>query len=313
MGRFRHRLTSPLPTRRETWRYFRTPGVMRNWGRPVGREHVPVEAAGALEGDGVQWLGHATALLRIDGLTVLTDPVFAPRLGPVRRAHEVHGFADDLEPDIVLVSHDHRDHLDLPTARAFPDAKWLAPLGVGAWLRRRGFDADELDWGQTTEHGGVRFRCVPAHHWSRRGLFDTAKRLWAGWVVEGSWKAYFAGDTALGPRVEAVAREHPDIDVALLPIGGCEPRWFMRDKHMSPEDAVDAMELWPGADLVPIHWGTYHMSQEPLHEPIVRLRAAWEAAGHDRHRLWELPIGGRHAVGDAEDPQGPAGRVATSP
>lgn len=293
VGTFDDRLLHPLPGVRDRLRLMRGHAASRPF-RPLGGENVPVLAdPPELEQDGVQWLGHASALAVVDGLRIAFDPVFATRLGPVRRAQPAPVAPDALRPDIVCISHDHRDHLDAQAAKALRDALWLVPAGTEPWCRRHGIRrVQEFDWGDRHEVEEVRFTFVPAHHWCRRTLGDTNQRLWGGWTVQGSWSIYHAGDTGMGPAVEGVAKTLPDLDLAMLPIGGCEPRWFMQHKHLNPEDAALAMTAWDHAVLVPIHWGTYRISVERLDTLMPRLQGAWRDQGLPAERLEALPIGG---------------------
>lgn len=341
MGRFDDRLSHPLPGKWQSARMLRTAMASRPW-QPLGREGVPVAPeATALDQDGVQWLGHATCLLIVDGVRILTDPIFAPRVGPVPRAHPAPLPPEALRPDVVLISHDHMDHLDRRAARKFRGVPWRVPLGTERWCRRQGItDVEEFDWGEETlvaAHGGgagrgsdpgardsggndpgsgsgggprqrpvgglprdggrkdaehgVRLRFVGADHWCRRTANDRNDRLWGGWRIEGSWSAYFAGDTGNGPRFQHVLGG-PAPELAMLPIGGCEPRWFMQHKHLNPEDVAQTMTAWPDTHVVPIHWGTYRIAIERLDSVKHRLDAAWHHEGRDPRRLHVLPVGG---------------------
>ncbi len=221
----------------------------------------------------VTWLGHATALIQLDGQTLITDPTFATvGAGAVKRLAPAPLAIEALPPiDGILVSHNHYDHLDLPALRAlrrrFEAAPVYVPSGLGGWMRRKlGEPVVELAWWGAAEQGAVRVWAVPAHHWSARLLVDARRSHWCGFVVEGeAGRVYFAGDTGAGPHFAAIA-ERFDIDAALLPIGAYSPRWFMKSQHMNPEDAVEAAATL-GAHLLPIHWGTYKLTDEPLDEP----------------------------------------------
>ncbi|MCB9527251.1 MAG: MBL fold metallo-hydrolase [Myxococcales bacterium] len=221
----------------------------------------------------VTWLGHATALIQLDGRAVLTDPLFgAAGFGFVRRLAPPP-LAPEALPriDAVVVSHNHYDHCDLPSLRAVrrlhPAAVVVVPAGLGGWMRQKlGDPVVELGWWAHTALDGIELHAVPAHHWSTRGPGDIRRSHWCGFVARGgSASVYFAGDTGAGPHFAAIAARMV-IDVALLPIGAYAPRWFMRDQHMNPEDAVAAAQTL-GAHLLPIHWGTYRLTDEPLDEP----------------------------------------------
>jgi N-acyl-phosphatidylethanolamine-hydrolysing phospholipase D len=247
----------------------------------------------------ITWIGHSTTLIQIGGLNVLTDPMWANRASPLpfagpRRRLPPAVTIDALPPiDVVLISHDHYDHLDLSTVRHLaarrPDTVWLAPLGVAGHLERAGARvAHEHAWWARHEIDGVEFDCVPAQHSSGRGIHDRNRSLWCGWTIAsttgGARRAvYFAGDSAYCPAfVEIGARLGP-FDACLLPIGAYEPRWYMQYVHMTPEEAVRAYEeLCQGnvgaSSFVPIHWGTFRIADEALEDPPRRLLAEWSAA-----------------------------------
>lgn len=243
------------------------------------------------------WIGHATFLLRVGGLTVLTDPVFSDSLPGVGRRLTPPGLSWAQLPrlDAVLLSHDHYDHLDAPTIRRLPrDIPVLVPAATARWFARLGFSAiTELDWWESAELGGVRFDFVPAHHWSRRGPFDSCRRLWGGWVLTApdGTRLYHAGDSGYGRFFAEIGQRYPGIDLAMLPVGAYEPRWFMRKVHTDPDEAVRAAGDLGAARMALMHWGTFVLSREPVLDPPRRARAAWAAAGRDPADLWDLAVG----------------------
>jgi len=254
------------------------------------------------------WVGHSTFLLQIGGMNVLLDPVWSERASPVSfagpRRHTPPGVALDALPpiDLVLVSHDHYDHLDEPTVkqllRAHREARWLAPLGVGRWLERRGAHVmRELDWWDRVDVDALEITATPAQHFSGRSLTGRNSTLWIGWSIRArggpeSPAVYVAGDTGAHPEFAKIARTLGPFDAAFLPIGAYDPRWFMRPVHMDPEDAVAAYEELRAENrdralaFVAMHWGTFKLTDEPLDEPPARARAAWERAGLDPAQLW---------------------------
>lgn len=264
------------------------------------------------------WVGHSTFLLQLGGWNVLTDPVWGERASPVGFAGPARytppGVAFDALPpvDLVVLSHDHYDHLDAPTVRQlaarFPAARWAAPLGVGAELRRLGArDVAERDWWEPlacerTGAAPLDLMCVPAQHFSGRGVTGRDATLWAGWVLRARGGApdaavYFAGDSGLHPDFAAIGRRAGPLALALLPIGAYAPRWFMRPVHCDPDDALLAYDALcagiaaahPGAAAPAfggMHFGTFKLTDEPTDEPPRRARAAWAAAGRDPERLW---------------------------
>ncbi|MEU9980917.1 MBL fold metallo-hydrolase [Streptomyces sp. NPDC050856] len=299
---FADRLTAPLPGVRAMARLARegavrpSPEGLRDIPRlPFRPGPLPEVDADTLS---VTWAGHASWVVRIGGLTVLTDPVWSRRiLGTPARITPVGVRWEDLPPvDAVVISHNHYDHLDAPTLKRLrPDTPVFVPAGLGRWFRRRRFtDVTELDWWETAELRGVRFDFVPSHHWSKRTLTDTCRSLWGGWVLRDSdgQRVYFAGDTGYGHWFTEIGRRHPGIDVALLPIGAYAPRWWLRDVHTDPEEAVQAFQDLGARHMAPMHWATFVLSSEPVMEPHTRLMAAWQDTGLPRDRLWDLPIGG---------------------
>jgi L-ascorbate metabolism protein UlaG (beta-lactamase superfamily) len=266
---------------------------------PVDPAPLPRAPAGAVC---ATWAGHASWVLRIGGLTVLTDPVWSRRIpGTPARVTPVGVPWSALPPvDAVVISHNHYDHLDAPTLKRLPrDTACFVPAGLASWFRRRGFTrVTELDWWEAAEFRGVRFDFVPAHHWSRRTLTDCCRSLWGGWVLadRAGHRVYFAGDTGYGDCFADIGRAHPGIDLALLPIGAYAPRRMLRSVHTDPEEAVQAFRDLGAAAMAPMHWATFLLSGEPPLEPITRLHAAWAAAGLPRRALWDLPVGGSRVL-----------------
>jgi L-ascorbate metabolism protein UlaG (beta-lactamase superfamily) len=305
---FRHRLTTRLLTPRQVVELVRaTPrrSACSGAGVPVT---APDRAALVAPPGGiaVTWLGHASALISIDGVTALVDPVLAGGIPGNRDRLTAPALAPEELPaiDVLLVSHDHYDHLDAPTLRRLPrDVRVVAGLGSRPWFARRGFtDVTELDWWSAVDVGPVRVEFVPSHHWSKRGPFDTCRRLWGGWVLTGpdGRAVVHAGDTGYGPfparvgaHLHATDRE---VAVALLPVGAYAPRHLLRGVHMDPEEAVRAAGDLGAARMVPIHWGAFVLSAEPVTEPLERTRAGWAAAGRDRGDLWDLAVGETRAL-----------------
>ncbi|PZM97000.1 MAG: hypothetical protein DIU79_03630 [Actinobacteria bacterium] len=300
---FSDRLTAPLPAYRELLQIFRELGPrddLRDAARiPVHRPPLlPRAAPGQTL---VTWVGHATYVVQIGGLTVLTDPVWSDRIPGVRQRITPVGVSWAALPtiDAVVISHNHYDHLDAPTIRRLPrHTPLLVPAKLGDWFRRRGFvDVTELDWWETcelvTDRGGVRFDFVPAHHWSRRTLTDTNRTLWGGWILtaDDGTRVYFAGDTGYGHWFAEIGARYPDIDLALMPIGAYEPNWFMKAVHVNPEEAVRACHDVGARRMASMHWGTFVLSSEPLLEPVERATKAWDAAGRPSEDLWNLAIG----------------------
>jgi L-ascorbate metabolism protein UlaG (beta-lactamase superfamily) len=236
------------------------------------------------------FLGHASLLWRLPGLAVLTDPIFSRRaspfswIGPARVRPAAFGAAGLPPVDAVLVSHNHYDHLDLPTLRSLAArgvSMAIAPLGNGRVLRAAGFErVIELDWWESVDLAGGRVTLTPAQHWSSRSPFDRNRALWGGFRMEaGGRSAFFPGDTGYGPHFKAIRERLGPVDLAALPIGAYEPRWFMASMHMDPHDAVQAhLDLGARASAA-MHWGTFRLTDESIEAPLRGLEAARAEAG----------------------------------
>lgn len=193
------------------------------------------------------------------------------------------------------MTHNHYDHLDAPSVLALRrDLPVFTPEGLGAWFRKRGFtQVTDLPWWQRATLGPLTITCVPARHWSRRRTADVNRSHWCGFVIEGGGKTvYHAGDSAAFSGFAMIAERFPHIDLALLPIGAYAPAWFMEQQHMNPEQALDAFATLGARAMVPMHWGTVQLTDEPLLEPIERLTRAWESRTGRRGELKPLPVGG---------------------
>lgn len=243
----------------------------------------------ASDSDGIMWLGHASFYIRLNGAGILTDPVFGdPSL--ITRFVAVESPLEHIRKvDYVLLSHDHRDHMDEPTLRAiaakFPNARFLAglrsddvlnewktpenPVHMAGWFQRFGVDDDRVE---------IYF--LPVRHWSRRGLFDTNWRLWGGYVIRsGRTTIYFGGDSGYGRHYRETRELFPDIAYFLIGVGAYEPRWFMEPNHNNPSDVIKAFVDSGAGNLVPMHYGTFDLSDEPPGEPLQLLREEAERSG----------------------------------
>ena len=231
----------------------------------------------------ITWLGHASWLVTIDGVSVLIDPVFG-RAGPVPRKVRAPLRADALPHiDIVAVTHGHYDHMDRPSLRALgrrfgEDTLFVLPLGLSSALPRSCRRRVELSWWQAVTVRGVQISLVPAQHWHRRSLVDTNRSLWGGYVVSGTHSVYHSGDTGAFDGFRAIGHAFPQLDVAILPIGAWEPRWFMADQHMDPDGSVQAFRALGAERFVAMHWNTFDLTDEPLDEGPEELRRAVERA-----------------------------------
>jgi N-acyl-phosphatidylethanolamine-hydrolysing phospholipase D len=245
----------------------------------------------------VTWVGHATLLVQLDGVNLLTDPAWSNRLGPLSGTVGVHRFTPpgialkDLPPiDVVLISHDHYDHLDEPTVRRLAQAfnpLFVVPLGIKAWLADRGItNVVELDWSESVKVKGLEIVCAPAQHGSGRSLTDGGHRLWASWAVIGSKRFYFAGDTGYASHFEMIGQALGPFDLVALPIGSYTPRLIAKPVHMSPEEALQASRDLRASAFIGIHWGTYKLAREPYNEPPRRIAAEVERLKLDPATIW---------------------------
>lgn len=263
---------------------------------PYRPEIVPPDLATIRQPDPARvqatWVGHATWLLQVGGLNLLTDPQWSDRASPVsfagpkRIAPPALAF-DDLPPrlDAVLISHNHYDHLDRPTVRrlAARRTEFHVPLGLGDWFYRLGVgQVEEHDWGDRFRVGnGAMIHCVPAQHWSSRTPRDRRKTLWCGWVIEAAGrKIYFAGDTGWTEGLfDELGQEFGPFDLALLPVGAYAPRWFMADQHADGRDAVRIHRAVRARRSLGMHWGTFQLTDESPTEPPLLLAKALVEAG----------------------------------
>ena len=246
----------------------------------------------------VTYIGHATVLIQISGINVMTDPHFSQRAFPVQfagpRRWQPPGIAlSDLPRiDVVLISHNHYDHLDKASVVALNRQTggaplFLVPLGIDRWMRSIGIESSQaLDWWQLHEVGDLQITFVPAQHWSRRTLSDRNETLWGGYVGRTAKTGqaagrsfYFAGDTGYGPDFVAIGERFGEIELALIPIGAYEPRWFMSDQHVNPDEAVRIHRDIKAHRSVGIHWGTFPLTDEPLDQPLADLATARAKAG----------------------------------
>lgn len=250
----------------------------------------PPSGAGAR----LTWVGHASWLVQLDGVSLLIDPVFSESIGPGTHRRVPAALDAEHVPriDAQLVTHNHRDHLDVRSLTAVA-APVIAGLGLGEFFARRGLACTELDWWGESQVGPVTVRFVPAQHWSQRGIGDTNQTLWGGFVVQGSSACiYHSGDTAYFDGFSEIGRRSGAIDAALLPIGAYDPPWFMSKQHLNPEEAVQAFEDLSARSFVAMHWGTFQLTDEALDEPPARLASEWARRGLDRAHCHVLPVGG---------------------
>jgi L-ascorbate metabolism protein UlaG (beta-lactamase superfamily) len=264
----------------------------------------------------VSFIGHASYLIQAHGKALLVDPVYSNRVGPLGvtgpRRVNAPGVAFDVLPkiDAVIVTHNHYDHMDLAILKRLlvrDQPRFITPLGNDAILRRglgnlglSDLKVSAMDWYDRVALGeGTEIDAVPTQHWSARGLGDRMHALWASFVIRfGSKTIYAVGDSGLGNGqiFKDVAARFPNIDLALLPIGAYEPRWFMKDQHMNPDDAVQAFELCGAKRAVGHHWGTFQLTNEAIEEPRAHLAVALAARNIAPERFVAVQPGAVHTV-----------------
>lgn len=269
---------------------------------------APASIAVPPDGVRLSWLGHSTVLVQLGGLNILTDPVFADRASPLSFAGPKREVPLPLDPadlphiNLVLLSHDHYDHLDLDAVQFLHERDrplFLVPLGVGALLGAA--RVLELDWWQVVEVQGLRVHCAPAKHFSGRSPWDRDRTLWASWYLEpldaDAPTVYYAGDTGYASHFADVRERLGPPDVVIMPVGAFEPRWFMARVHVDPDLALQAYEDLGGPahgiHLLAVHWGTFDLADDLLDAPRRLIPARAAARGLDPERLHVLPVGGQ--------------------
>jgi len=296
------------------WQRFIRPSVwdMLRWksgDNPYDKQRVPTipcEAndgaylAGVEHSATVTWVGHATFAVHDRDDVFLTDPHFTKRaLIPARAVPPGIPLASIPADAFAVVSHNHYDHLDEGTVEGLPaSVGWYVPKGLAGWFRARGrTDVTELDWWESARRGRFEITCLPSQHWSRRIGQGENETLWCAWLVDsGDYRYFFAGDTGYFAGFAEYGRRFAPIDVAMLPIGAYEPRWFMAYQHMDPAEAYQAfLDLRAGAFL-PMHWGTFDLTDEPLDWPPRELASVVARRAGADERVRVMAIGERWKV-----------------
>ncbi|MCC3357152.1 MBL fold metallo-hydrolase [Bacillus sp. REN16] len=244
--------------------------------------------------DSYTWIGHSTFLLQLNGLNILTDPVWAKRMGFEKRLTDPGISSVELpEIDVVVISHGHYDHLDFPTLKKIPgNPQYFVPIGLKSLFRKKGYqNVSEMTWWETTKYRGVQIQFVPAQHWTRRTMGDMNTSHWGGWIFQNANQTYyFVGDTGYFPGFKEIAERHM-IDTVFMPIGAYEPEWFMADSHISPEDSVKAFIELKAKQFVPMHYGAYRLADDTGPEALDRLLQEWKKQQLPEEQLKVLLIG----------------------
>jgi len=268
------------------------------------------ELAGHQNSAKITWVGHATFAIHDGDDVVLTDPHFGHRaLVPARKFPPGIPIESVPADAMAVLSHNHYDHLDAYSVDNLPASmQWFVPRGMADWFRRRGrHNVVELGWWESAQHGRWTMTCLPAQHWSRRIGQGTNATLWCSWLLDsGEHRFYFAGDTGYFHGFAEFARRFGPIDVAMLPIGAYEPRWFMQYQHMDPAGAHQAFKDLRARYMLPMHWGTFDLTDEPIDEAPRELRRVIEAAGESMDPIKLLAIGEGWHVPRANEARGEA-------
>jgi N-acyl-phosphatidylethanolamine-hydrolysing phospholipase D len=297
-GTFRNNYPHPTTDFADFLRWQRERSLENVGAEPPGGWRIPVVVpdAGALRAPtanpSVTWIGHAAVLLRLAGKNMLIDPMFSERASPVpfagpKRIAPLPIDVPDLPPiDVVMITHNHYDHLDEPSVRrlaGMPQSspRFLVPLGLKAWFADIGIErVEEMDWWQSVREGSATITFVPVQHWSRRTLTDRDKTLWGGWAIEGEgMRVIDVGDTGYSPDLSDIGQRLGPFDLALIPIGAYAPRWFMRAKHLDAAEAIQVRADLRARRAIGIHWGTFLMADDPPDEAPQVLARERDRAG----------------------------------
>jgi N-acyl-phosphatidylethanolamine-hydrolysing phospholipase D len=266
-------------------------------------------------------IGHSTVLLQYRGFNILTDPIFSQRssfsqyIGPKRYTQAALSIEQLPHIDVIVISHNHYDHLDVETIKALTHKNfikkvngdqplWLVPLGLKSWFAQFNIHKiQEMDWWQGVtidkQVGQLSIQALPSQHWSRRSIFDTNKSLWASWAFiwpetkkQKKFTAWFGGDTGYNPyQFKQIGQHLKQVDLAMIPIGAYEPRWFMKTQHVNPQDAVEIFKDINAESAFGIHWNTFVLTAEALDEPPKALLKALQESGLDDEVFQAMEIG----------------------
>ena len=286
----------------------------KDWPEWRENEAAKIPVARVNTGIVVTYINHATTLIQVEGLNILTDPIYSDRASPVSFAGPKRirapgiAMSDLPEIDVILISHNHYDHLDTETlkqlaARHETKPLILSGLGVGTLLKEHGLNRFvDMQWGQTESTGDVEFVFVECRHRSGRGISDQMKTLWGSFVIKTPAGAiYFAGDTGYGPHLKEHGDEFGPFGLTILPIGAYEPRWFMADVHLNPAEAVQAHLDLNSEQSLSIHFGIFQLTYEGVDEPVDELNEALKRARLASESFWTLEPGEARQINPAKD------------
>ncbi|MBS4197472.1 MBL fold metallo-hydrolase [Lederbergia citri] len=242
----------------------------------------------------ITWIGHSTFLIQLNGKNILTDPVWAMRLGMDKRLTPPGLAIIDLPSiDLVLISHSHYDHLHYSSIKKLKgNPTFLVPIGLGKWFKKKGFrSVEEFSWWDNQKLEDVDVTFTPAQHWTKRTLTDTNRSHWGGWIIsDENHCIYFAGDSGYFKGFQEISKRH-SIDYCLMPIGAYEPEWFMSSQHVNPEEAIQAFIDTEARYMIPMHYGAYRLADDTPKEALDRMNAEWERRDLDKERLKAMNIG----------------------
>ena len=232
----------------------------------------------------ITWVGHSTMLLHINGKTILTDPIFSDRcspvqfLGPKRYSFPTIDIESLPKIDLIVISHNHYDHLDKNSVKNLgkdPLTVWYVPLGLKKWFDKLNItNVIELDWFEERKQDNVEIICLPSQHWSKRSAFKSFDTLWSSWLLKiGNFKFWFAGDTGYNKiQFKQIGDDYGPFDLSAIPIGAYEPRWFMKDFHVNPEESIFIHKDIKSKKSIGMHFGTFVLTTEPVIEPIEKIK-----------------------------------------
>ena len=282
-----------------TWQWERLGKTIAQPTADLSPMAADLEAIRAPQAAQVTWIGHASALVQLNGFNILTDPHFSERAGPVQfvgpQRYQAPGLTLAQLPriDAVVISHNHYDHLDLNSVRALAALEnapvFYVPLGIDDWFKANvpGAKVFKTDWQEKhvlkKSGNDLVMQFLPVQHWSSRTPFDRLATLWGSWaLLAGGKTVWFSGDLGFSEDTANIAKQYPQgFDLSLITVGSYEPRWFMKGQHINPEEAVAIHRQIGSRKSVGIHWGTFSLTDEPLDQPIADLAAARKAQSVD--------------------------------